>query len=410
MGVLQLGQTWLADSGFADYLRVLTFAHLESLLSDTTAERLPVVVIGMDTVKGGTLGDPLHRDALWKIVDDLRSVHAAAVGIDNDFSPGPAGWLVRNGEHSDPKFFAHCLEVSHDMPVFLGTYRNADLNSDRWLGLPQFSALAAYIGSAPAPDGSRQTRAQAYYRDPSGRQVLPSVGYALARAYVARHARGVLPAPGPLLSLVVEPMAETQQVQLLNFSKVGQMTRESIWLPNEQAGKRPGIEQMPVVSIPHYFEGKIVLVGDVDLEKERLVNSTDSFFAPGTDRLPGVLYHASAAYTFGFEPVYEFKETTRRILDVCLAAIFLLAVWVQVRYQHQSRGVRFRILRVAEQYALFVAAVLLVLVAVVAMRVFHVLWLDAAWVALGLLVHLCLPTQVKELFPRWTGGDYEEAK
>jgi hypothetical protein len=421
MAALLTVQNWLADSAPADYFRVLTFAHLESLLPDTTKDRLKVVVMDMSGVAGGTVADPLDRKRLWQTVDKLRAASAVAVGIDNDFSPTLKGWLVKKykprntdkvkdkakneseeRQYTDPRFFAHCLEVSPDMPVFLGIYRTADNDRESWLGAPAFSSLAAYIGTVPTPDTAFafQTRAEEKYRDNQNRRELPTMGYALARAYVQRQTGGAFPQPGSLLALFVEPVKETQQGQLLNFSKIRQMYGESVWSSDDPDN---------VPDIPrHYVEGSIVLLGDFDTNKDRLAGSTDSFFAPGSNRLAGVLYHASAAYTFGFEPLYEFNETTRLALDVMLGVIFLFAVWVQTKYQRQSKSSKSKWLRLADPLAFVLAGLLLLLIAASAMIFLRILWLDAAWVALGLCVHYFLPPAVKELFPQWTGGDYEE--
>ncbi|APA84089.1 CHASE2 domain-containing protein [Paraburkholderia sprentiae WSM5005] len=401
MAVIFIVQNSLSNSGFADYLRAWSFAYLEAFLPDTTAERLQVVVMDIGEIAGGTPTQPLDRQKLWEIIDGLHDAEAAVVGIDNDFSPGPTGWRVPHGEYSDPKFFSHCQQWP-EMPVVLGVFHNADLSPNAWLGASQFKGLAAYIGSAPIIEDARLTRAETHYSGKAGATELPSMGYALAQKYVTTHSKGAFPQPGSWLSLVVEPVGEPERVQLVNFSKLGQMTRESIWLPEK--------DPTGAANIPHYFKGKIVLLGDINPDNPRVIDSTDRFFAPGRkEEQPGVLYHASAAYTFGFAPIYEFNKLTSVVLDILLGGIFLFAVWLQTRYQPQSRGIKAKIVRLAEQYALIVAAILLVVIALIAITYFNILWLDAAWVALGLLLHYALPPHVKELFPKWTGGDFEEA-
>lgn len=252
------------------------------------------------------------------------------------------------------------------------------------------------------------------------------MGYALALKYVATHLKGVFPHPGPLLSLVVEPVNSSERVQLVNFSKLGQMSRESVWLPlkdpsrtgdlttNADPAKEKAAEAARAMDlfraayVKHYFEGKIVLMGDIDTNNPREYDSSDKFTTPAGREEPGVLYHASAAYTFGFEPIYEFREWVRVILEIVLGGVFLFAVWIQTRPRPQSKGFKSKLIRLAEQYALIVAALLLVSIALIAIKHFRILWLDATWVALGLLIHAALPPYVKEI-ARETRGGHEDA-
>ena len=425
MAVIYVAQTVLANWGYADYSRAWTFAYLQGFLPDTTEKRLQVVVLDLGEVPGGVSGNPLDRQTLWKLIDALHFAGAAVVGIDNDFSPTPNGFRVPHGDFSDPKFFAHCQQWP-DMPVVLGVYKNAKLRPNAWLGKPEFRDLAAYVGSAPVIDDARQTRAEIYFADESRTTSLPSMGYALALKYVTRQLNGVFPHPGPLLSLVVEPVNSPERVQLINFSKLGQMTRESVWLPgkdpartedltaNADPTKKKAAEQARATElframyVKHYFDGKIVLLGDINMDNPRVYDSSDRFTTPAGREEPGVLYHASAAYTFGFAPIYEFRDWVRTSLEFLLGGIFLFAVWFQTRPRPQSKGLKSKIIRLAEQYALIVAALLLASIAFVSIRYFNILWLDAAWIALGLLVHSALPPYVKEI-AREARGDHEGA-
>jgi hypothetical protein len=152
----------IVGTSFGDWCEVQAFTKLENILPDTTRLRLPVVVLDIRDVRGGyATNQPSSRDDLRALIQALHQAGAAAVGVDVDVSPGPNGWLDRT---KDPAFFDFCLETSQDMPVFLGVYRTRDLPSERWLGLPRFKHLAAFLGAAPTSDGETAKRVLAEYK------------------------------------------------------------------------------------------------------------------------------------------------------------------------------------------------------------------------------------------------------
>lgn len=397
MGVIFGVQNWLANSSFAEYLRNISFPWFEALLPGTTRDRMPVVVVDISLISGGTLAQPMKREALKLVIDQLHQAQAKVVGIDIDFSPTSKGWVVRDAEKggiADPEFFQYCLDMSKDMPVFLGVYRTRKQPPESRMNLPKFNVLGAYIGTEKTPDGTTKTRVQRFYPDSKGTPVLPSMGYALALAYSQR-AGVALPQSEGALDDFVEPLDGNSRGQVGNFSKVDEIgLREGVYLNTDKSGN------LEVAGItPHYVRDRIVLIGDLDLKASRMDNSNDSFFAPGSDRLPGVLYHAVAAYTFAFEPVYEFKERTRVWLDLLLGCVFLSTVALQVYFEHSAKP-RGKVQRFLEQRALLIAMLMLIGIAIASMRAFSVMWLDALWISLGLFAHYLMPQQVKELFPR----------
>jgi CHASE2 domain-containing sensor protein len=334
-------------------------------------------------IPGGSLKDPKNRDELRRVIEELRHIPAAAVGIDVDFSPTESGWVV---PEKDYDFFNYCLTVSQTMPVYLGVYRGRENGPEHWLNMPQFSPLAAYIGAAWAPDGIRFTRAQEHYVDTHKEQALPSMAFALVQGWLKKHPDKTMPQAGPILSRITEPLDENTLGRLVNFSKVGQLNREILH------GTQPG----GISGEADYYKDKIVILGRT--RAVQTAGEPDSFIAPGWGWQPGVLYHASSAWTFGFEPVYEFNSMARNVLDVMLGAIFLVAVGFRAHYMHKDGELR-GFWAHAERYALLIAFALVIFLAFSFMRFFQIMWLDAFWVGLGLLVHYLIPQQLKEFWP-----------
>jgi hypothetical protein len=65
-------------------------------------------------------------------------------------------------------------------------------------------------------------------------------------------------------------------------------------------------------------------------------------------------------------------------------------------------------MRFIEQYAFLLAIFFLVVIALGALFVLNVMWLDSIVVAFGVLLHYVLPQQVKELFPSLLGEKRKE--
>ena len=386
MAVLFAVQLLLEHTAFVEATKTQAFSYFQRQLPNTTEERLPIVVLDIGDI--AITNKVTDRSQLREVVDALHRAGAAAVGVDIDMSPNEAGFIDRD---DDPDLFEHWKALSGEMPVIVGVYRTRNLTPERWLGAEDFASLGAFLGTAKTPDGDRVTQMQSRYRAPESKgEGLPTLGFALAEAYLRR--QGVVaPNVGAIMSHLIESVDDEEENRLVNFSKVRQFQRERTLnvAPEAIAG-----------ADARNYRNKIVLLGDIELQDLR----ADSFFAPGLNRLPGVLYHASAIWTFAFEPVYEFNWWTRTVLDLSLGSLFLVAVWARARFERDGKGKKQTVARFFEQYALVVAFVLLLLIAFVAMRLFHIMWLDAIVVALGLLVHYLLPQQVKELFPSILGG------
>lgn len=376
LGVKEL----IIGTSFGDWCEVQAFTKLENILPDTTRLRLPVVVLDIRDVKGGYAADqPSSRDDLRKLIQALHQAGASAVGVDVDVSPNQNGWLDRA---KDPDFFDYCLETSRDMPVFLGVYRTRELPSERWLGLPRFEPLAAFLGAAPTSDGETVKRVLAEYKGKLADKPLPALGYALAKQYIGDKG---LPGPPLWLEPFLEPLDETIEGRLVNYSKLGQLGRE-----RSLDDKASSIE-----TSSRDFHGKIVLLGDV--EEEGRVRG-DAFRPPGGPLTPGVLYHASAAYTFAIDPLYEFRGWVEVVLDFALALCIFVGILAIGKTGGKGIAAGEPESKTKETIAVVLAIVVLMVIGIGSLLLFRIMWLDAVLAGLALLFHNALSPVVKRFF------------
>ncbi|MEX3945574.1 CHASE2 domain-containing protein [Paraburkholderia sp. BR10937] len=389
--ILLVVKELIVGTSFGDWCEVQAFTKLENILPDTTRLRLPVVVLDIRDVKGGYAADqPSSRDDLRSLIQALHQAGAAAVGVDIDVSPNQNGWLDRA---KDPNFFDFCLETTNQgMPVFLGVYRTRDLPSERWLGLARFKPLATFLGAAPAPDGETVKRVLAEYKGKLANEPLPTLSYALAKQYVGDKG---LPGPPEWLERFLEPLDESTEGRLVNYSKLGQLGRE----------RSTGDAASSIAASIPDFNGKIVLLGDV--EEEGRVRG-DAFRPPGGDLSAGVLYHASSTYTFAIEPLYEFRGWVEVVLDFVLALCIFLGILAIGKAAGKGVAEGESESRITEWVALILAFVVLMAIGIGSLLFFRVMWLDAVLAGLALLLHNTLVPMVKKAFhwvrPHHKGG------
>jgi CHASE2 domain-containing sensor protein len=384
---IQLG---LEETRLADEAKTYVYNLLEGFLPDTTLDRLPVMVLDITKLKGGTKELPTDREELKRIVEALAASGASVVGIDVDLSP--AGVWFRNA--ADPAYFQHWKDLSVTTPVFIGMYENREADPEHWLGSRDFQQQAAFLGMASSPDGTPKLRMTRFYERPDGKGA-PTMGYLLAKAYREKHRLSDFPDVKPWLAPFID-VEGSKNGRLVNYSKLYQMVREY----------SSAIGTDAISQDARYYRDKIVVIGKAELNDA--VRMRDSFFTPSNERQPGAFYQACAAYTFGFEPLYEFNKLFRIVLDLGLGSIFVLAVCLRSQFVKGHRLGLSKGMRFIEQYAFLLAIFFLVVIALGALFVLNVMWLDSIVVAFGVLLHYVLPQQVKELFPSLLGEKRKE--
>jgi len=331
-------------------------------MSNFTGDHLPVVVFDIHRLKGGKDG-PTDRVALEHLIDAISDAQPLAVALDIDFSPDARGWKTPH----DPAFFQFCLDTmdQRQRPIILGVYRTRYEAPKPWLGIPQFQSLAA-AGLARRDDPIRAVR-WIVTSDSSIR--LPTMGQALAAAY-----HGEPPNPDRVMKYLLEE-TQTRPDVLVNYSKLDQMRVDTInWTPGS-----------PVKSEAKRLENKLVILGDAE-------EATDNFVIPGQSLpVPGVFVMASTAYTFAFEPLYEFSRLSRVMIDLLISALVLGGLYYICRSQPRHA---------AKTHAtLFLFAVILIVFGggTFLARHLSVMWLDFLLIPLTLFLH----PNVHELITNW---------
>jgi CHASE2 domain-containing sensor protein len=352
---------------FGYRLQLLTYEILLRRLSAFNAEtRLPVLVLDVSRIPGGKGGQVTPRDSLREMINAISKYHPSAIGVDIDFSPNEQGWITEN----DPRFFDFCLGITRDqhVPIYLGIHRTGNGPPRAWLGLIQYRDLAVSIDIAQEGRTRSTTRIPQVIiieNGPTAEQ-LPTMSFALTRKYQLEH-----PAPKPpeFLRTVLEDPSDPKYVPLVNYSKLDQVKHETI------AATRAGT----VNDLKDFFTGKMVILGDA-------TEAVDQFEPPGYGPTPGVYAHASAAYTFAVEPLFEFTNKTRIILDGAISVLVVVGVaWRRfgsrsgTDVNHGSTKWRARFL--------YCVVATIILSGVVLITWLHVVWLDFVLVLFALLLH-----------------------
>ncbi|MEC5407588.1 CHASE2 domain-containing protein [Paraburkholderia sp. MPAMCS5] len=385
------------------------FEFLEQRISNFTGARLPVVVLDISKLAGGGTDAanpvPTSRPALREIISALVDAHAAVVGVDIDFAPGPAGWISRA---EDPGFFDYCLSVNQTTrtKIRLGIFRTRQASPDGWLGLPKYQTLAADLAGTHPEALNSMYRAVQWVVNQEGHNKLPSLGYAMAADYLQNSA--VPDAPRWLRPWLIQqeapnesrsepsPESQTQSKsehdedephgRLVNYSKLQQLQTERLRT----------LHRVSVVDAQDDFTGKIVILGDATQR-----NGADVFIPPGGDLTPGVFYHASAAYTFAFEPLYEFTPFTRNLLDIALGLpFFAIAVFKGKQTKHAGDEHAEKRWERIEKVTIYASAVAVILLGLAFMLRWRIMWLDFILVIAALAAHPWLSGKAEAL------GDY----
>jgi hypothetical protein len=114
----------------------------------------------------------------------------------------------------------------------------------------------------------------------------------------------------------------------------------------------------------------------------------------------GVLYHASAAYTFAIDPLYEFRGWFEIALDFALALCIYAGVLVMGKSDAADTEPSESQAKKRETIVLIVAIVLLMIIGVGSLLFFRIMWLDAVLAGLALFLHNTLSPVVKGLVHR----------
>jgi hypothetical protein len=412
---------FLSFTPIGHWFEVKAFSVLHRCTSNDAGKS--VAIVDIKKIAGSDL-HPTDPDHLQSVIEQVAASRPSAIGVDVDLSPSSD--MV---EGKGKRLLHFCQQLTAGearnryrlllppVPVFLGIKRSWRRPSSEWLSDPHYHALAAFIGIYP--DDTRL--APRFLRSPkyAGGE-LRSISEALAESYLAAHHVDKMPGPNPLAfwlnRTTVQPTHLRRSVvagetvehtgdagdespsrfvnSVINFSllssKAAAIVEMDGGMPVLRETDEDGKVSKDRKGATPSFHGKMVLLGDL---KER--DAFPWWGAPPAKR--GVLFHASAAYTFAVSPVFEFTVLARVVLDVALA-LFLIALtgsllpvvrrlspWMikvnETTLETGDHGDRFHAIIM---YG-FLAVVLVL--AIVFVWAFQILWLDFIAVLLALALH-----------------------
>jgi CHASE2 domain-containing sensor protein len=180
-----------------------------------------------------------------------------------------------------------------------------------------------------------------------------------------------------------KPDEEETPGRLVNYSKLQQLQTERLRT----------LHKVSVADAQEDFAGRIVILGDATQR-----NGADVFIPPGGDLTPGVFYHASAAYTFAFEPLYEFTTLTRTLLDLALGLpFFAIAVFKGMQSKHAGDEHAEKRWQKIEKFTLYASAAIVIVLGLVFMLRWRIMWLDFILVIVALAAHPWLSAKADAL-------------
>jgi|SRR5215213_1710576 len=359
---------------------------LQSYLpSFTSREEMPLIVIDIGKLEGGTDEQPTPRDKLKEIIGAVAKQNPRAIALAIDFSPKKnGGWQDRN----DPEFFDYCLSLREDTgtPIFLGVGRSIKDPPDAWLGVKNYKSLAVGLDF----QHPNTNKVFLWTRPANTPEHLPSLSLALAKTY-----RESLPAPpalfAPMLAKIedydpkTEKLNEGKQVYakaLVNYSMLGVIETQSV--ATRSAGS--------IEEFKERFRNKLVLIG-------RITEARDRIRVVGRNPdVPGVLLHASAVYTLVESPLFELTHGARILIDLLLPLSILIFI-AAIRYRNRGNA-DYDWHR--KEWRAFIITIALVFVSgIMLVRWLGIIWFDFLIVIIALLLHPLLEKAVGSRIDRW---------
>jgi len=361
----------LEKLGYSQRWEAYGYEFLQARLPQfSRREEIPVIVVDISKLGGGTSNQPTPRGRLQEIIDAVARQYPKAIAVDVDFSPSDTevGWV---DPENDPQFLEHCLELSRKQPIFLGVDRGIESPPEAWLGVTEYQSMAVGMRFPLAAE-----RMLLWVRAPGVSEKLPSLSLALAQSY-----RRSVPRPPAGLAFMLEEIdresVEEQQggseityaKALVNYSKLDAIASQSLAAASATS----------IADNGERFHNKLVILG-------RLIDATDRFAVPGRggEPVPGVLLHAAATYTLVKEPLFEFTHTGRFFIDLLLA-LFLLGFVAFFRFRHREDP-SYNWHR-KELVATVLAVAFTVWGGILLIQAVGVLWFDFLAVAGALLLH-----------------------
>jgi hypothetical protein len=303
------------------------------------------------------LGRLTPRAQLTRLIDRIVKENPAAIGIDLDFSPHDkdlakgwteSGWTARGG----PQFFDYIRGLP--TPIYLGVDRSRYGKQAEWLGAEDYRDLAVNIDVSQQDNGEMplwirrsgsclplaagllgmNAEGGADQKDTSGGEnasCLPAMGLALARKY-PEHEHHAVHWPSRLVRLTHETVVDRANEVYAGFFLVDYTAARYLQEQTSSAVVSGSDVQLVLNPSLSGLKGKIVVLGNTDWE------IPDKYpMPPWKKEVPGVYFHACAAYTLINGPLLEITALMRIVLDLLLATVMLLGIsWLRVYYLRRT--------------------------------------------------------------------------
>lgn len=346
-------------------------------------EQLPVVVVDVSNIGEGKDKEIIDLEKLKEVIRAIAEGNPRVIAVDAVVTPE----LENPDDDSEAErqnrreqryfdFLNFCqqkIKEEKGIPIFLAVGDRVLGEPKDWLGDEKYKELAATI-IIPRQE---TTRIPIWFRPNPKSEKLFSLSASLAKAYQKIHLPDSLAwavesvdeeFPGTEIHLE-EDMEYASA--LVNYSKL-----EAI-----KENKLLTISQTSIKEASEKFYNRMVILGDGTTGK-----AVDNYIVIGRNEvIPGVYIHASAAYTFAREPMYEFKCWVRLALDFALSALVIFSVAI-FRWRHLDDEEPFSWEKLQNRLVLLFLLVTCIL-AFLLVRYTGILWLDFLLVMIALWLH-----------------------
>lgn len=289
-----------------------------------SADKIPLQIVDISGLEPDPVLKVTPRGTLRDLITALADQHPRAIGVDIDFSPPPDQYVYLTPEDYD--FIEFCLKLSEEknISIFLGVQRRLTLPPEVWLGSKDFKKLAAGI---IIPEDARWL--PLWIQNDETFQPGPGMGAALASTSgETRCEFAELLGKAGLVRKTRERKTGEKGIAvsefLVDFSPLHRLQEDQrIRTYNKEVIRDQG----------YLLEDKIVLIGDATLGK-----AFDTFHLEGqTQPVPGIYFHACAAYTLMTRPLYHLTTGGRLTIDLFLSFVILVVILSIRLYFRQER-------------------------------------------------------------------------
>ena len=372
-GILVLERGYVERRPLGEQLKSVEYAVLQQVLvSDANASRqwgeddprLPIVV-DISPFRGDNT-EPTDRTKLAELVDTLQNMHAAAIGIDVDFSPDDAGNFITP---ADPQLLFKWKQYGN---VRVGVFRRQGDEPGRWLGHPDFRDLAAGL-------------------------LLPQSDPAFAYQFIAAEASTPVGAP----EMKQDDYLLQMPAALFEILNPGSRARlvENPRLRRSDVDKRVVLGEFPVDysflarirKIPYRdprdldlwskrIARRVVLIGDTsDAEDSRCTQAR-------SEVVSGVFIHASALATLNRGILRRIDGRTKLAYNIAICLAALLVIWTLRLFGPRVGLVTHLDHRALHVLSFATAAFVVFIAGVLVMGLNRIFWPESLWLAAWLFI------------------------